>query len=145
MRGIRTEKGFTLFEVLIVIVVIGIISASLIVKFSTILLRTKISTDLKSVKILQKQMDIYNEEKVEQLSGSVDQMIDQLVKEGYLDERYLDPEDHKLYLQARESTVIYDTMEGRMKLQLEAGTYDIFIQGHEEDDNYTGWLKKNGT
>lgn len=144
MRQMKTEKGFTLFEVLIVVIVIGIISAAVIVEFSTIIMRTKINTDLKSVKTLQKQIEIYNQEKETKLSGTINEMVDQLVADGYLDERYLSAQDHRVLLQAKEAAVIYDAGAERVKLQLEAETYDLFIKGHEEDENYKDWLVKDG-
>lgn len=73
------ESGFTLIELIIVIALIAIIGAMIVPNFSETTRRTKIKTDINSLRVIQNAVDLYEAE----TNITVDS-IDTLVKNGYL-------------------------------------------------------------
>ncbi|MHC1749926.1 MAG: type II secretion system protein [Cellulosilyticaceae bacterium] len=55
----KNQKGFTLIELIIVIAIMGILAAVLVPSFTKMTTKAKVSTDLRSVQTLQKQLDLY--------------------------------------------------------------------------------------
>lgn len=55
----RTQKGFTLVEILIVVVILGILAAIVIPQFSEASTEAKISSSLSSLQTLRSQIQLY--------------------------------------------------------------------------------------
>ncbi len=55
----RTQKGFTLVEILIVVVILGILAAIVIPQFSEASTEAKISSSLSSLQTLRSQISLY--------------------------------------------------------------------------------------
>lgn len=104
MNTQSNEKGFTLIELIVVIAIMGIIGAVLVPQFTTMSLRSRMSTDVSTIQTAQNQVDIfYNQKGSWPVGADGDAIITSLVNEGLIDSRYL-------------------TASGSLKLQTEGAT-----------------------
>lgn len=58
----RNEKGFTMVELIIVVAIMGIIGALLVPSFGNMAAKSKVSTDVSTVKTIKRLIDAYNAE-----------------------------------------------------------------------------------
>ena len=56
----KSEKGFTMIELILVIAILGIISAMLVPSFIEMSKKAKLTTDVSTAKTLQWTIDVYN-------------------------------------------------------------------------------------
>ena len=56
---IRSENGFTMIELIIVIAIIGVLSAVLVPSFSNMARKSRLRADISSIKQLQTQIELY--------------------------------------------------------------------------------------
>lgn len=56
----KSEKGFTMIELILVIAILGIISAMLVPSFIEMSKKAKLTTDVSTAKTLQRTIDVYN-------------------------------------------------------------------------------------
>lgn len=79
MKKFKNEKGFTMIELIIVIALIAIIGAMLVPSFSETVKRTKIKTDINSLRTIQNAVDLYESETNTEVKD-----IKELSDNGYL-------------------------------------------------------------
>lgn len=95
MNTQHNEKGFTLIELIVVIAIMGIIGAVLVPQFATMSLRSRMSTDVSTVKTLQNQAEIFYADTGKWPGGNASSIItagdvvSNLVSSSYLDGKYL--------------------------------------------------------
>lgn len=79
LKKFNNEKGFTMIELIIVIALIAVIGAMLVPNFSETVKRTKIKTDINSLRTIQNAIDLYEAESNTEVTS-----IQQLSDNGYL-------------------------------------------------------------
>ncbi|ADZ83455.1 type II secretion system protein [Cellulosilyticum lentocellum] len=136
MKRLGNELGFTLIELIVVIAIMGIIGAVLIPQFNTMTVRARLRTDVDSVKTVQTQMEIYYADRNEMPGTTVSHIMSTLLKEDYVNPKYLLGSDLKL--ETRGVSVVFDTTKSQLKLKVTPSQYSIF--NHEEDKSQ--WLSQ---
>lgn len=122
-KGIKSEQGFTMIELIIVIAIIGILSAILVPSFTTMSRKSKLRADIASVKQLQTQIDLYMAENDGKFPGKADattfveaDALTDLVAKEYLNKS--DVKDDKLNLQSNGATLAYNETDEHLQLKL---------------------------
>jgi prepilin-type N-terminal cleavage/methylation domain-containing protein len=93
----KNEKGFTMIELIIVVAIMGIIGAVLVPMFGNMSTKARLTSDITSVKTLQRQLDVFRAETGEYPAGFAALndtavgagVIGELVSEHYLDAKDL--------------------------------------------------------
>ena len=98
----KNEKGFTMIELIIVVAIMGIIGAVLVPTFSNMSTKARLTTDVTTIKTLQRQIDIYKAAvgsypKVTGETKAFDELANEAVTPGMIqklvDEGYVDAKD----------------------------------------------------
>lgn len=154
MRQTKNEQGFTLIELIVVIILLGILGAVVIPKFSSITLRARISADVSSVKMVQNQMEFYyadtgkwpgiNESDTGE--GAAKKIINELIKAQYLDSKYMvdsdgDAKADMIYLQTDGAKLSYHDTYHRLYLEVNEADYNKLENG---SSNKEIWIVKAG-
>lgn len=151
----QNQKGFTLIELIVVVAIMGVIGAILIPQFSTMNLRSRLSTDVSSLKIAQAQVEYYYTEKGKwpgtgsdgKTAATVETVLSDIIKEGYLDARYVSKDAGKtkfnLMLQTKGDGIstAYDASEHKFYFSLDEKNYNTF---NKEEDKEMGWVTTDG-
>lgn len=118
----KNEQGFTLIELIIVIAVMGILMAVLVPSIQQMTLKAKVITDIRSIQIVQRQLELYRSEHRNLYPTSTGEQEDKPehtneVIEGLINNHYITTKDD-----------VAAVLSQRIGLQL--GTYIVW-----DDDN----------
>lgn len=136
MNRVEYEEGFTLIELVIVIMIMGIVMAVLIPQFTTMTLRARLGTDVDSVKTVQKQIEIYYVDNNHYPGSNVNDIMSTLISESYLNPKYLS--GGSILLETKGATMVYDLSASQVKLKVTSEQYNIF--NHKQDKSK--WLSQ---
>jgi len=125
-KRVVNEEGFTLIELVTVIAIIGIITATLIPQFTLMTTRSRMNTDVSSVKILQGQIEAYYADKNELPGSNEKEIVSVLVGAGYLNTRYVDVAQSKIYLETANVSISFDSTAQYVKLSVTPKQYEVF-------------------
>ena len=145
-RAKNNEKGFTIIELIVVVAILAILGAVLVPMFSTMTAKARLSTDIITVKTLQRQFDIYKIDKGKYPDGYANnqpissKIIQELVTEKYLDEKDVKTKDASSY-EIKLQTVgaaIKINSEGRCTLSVVSTPETDKIIAGINNDKYNG-------
>ncbi|KNZ70684.1 type II secretion system protein G [Thermincola ferriacetica] len=91
-KVIKNDRGFTLIELMVVIVIIGIIAAIAVPRFVNAISDARAETDKANIKMLQSAV-----ERVYAKTGSYPNTLNDLVNGGYIKSIPKDPQNDEVY------------------------------------------------
>lgn len=156
-KGIGSEKGFTMIELIIVIAIMGILSAILVPSFTQMTRKSRLRADISTIQQVQTQIDLYVAEHDGEYPGADTSDLTmpptdiikamKTLKDGeYIKASDLGT-DNSLKLQTAKAQVVYDSTKDY--LVLDVGPSDKKIQKTagtlgENDKNWmTGYTEEN--
>lgn len=143
MNTQRNEKGFTLIELIVVIAIMGIIGAVLVPQFATMSLRSRMSTDVSTVKTVQNQAEIFYADTGKWPGGNASVITDagsvvkNLVESSYLDGKYL---KNSSTVKLQTEGAVVGVSNSHLILTVDKADYAKFNEG---DDKSTWVSAKN--
>ena len=137
MKRLKSESGFTMVELIIVVAIMGIIGAVLVPQFSRTTQKARITTDITSVKAIQRQIDRYYAEFGNYPGTTAETIMKALVDKNYIDSIYKTVDD-KLKVETPGAEMVFDTASQRVKLKVSQAEYNLYL-GQDEP---LEWLVK---
>ena len=137
MKHLKSESGFTMVELIIVVAIMGIIGGILVPQFSRATQKARITTDISSVKAIQRQIDRYKAEFGNYPGTTADDIMEELVDKSYIDSIYKTV-DNKLKVETPGAEMVFDTASQRVKLKVSQAEYNLYL-GQDEP---LEWLVK---
>ncbi len=138
MKTQHNQKGFTLIELIVVIAIMGIIGAVLVPQFSTMSLRSRMSTDVSTAKTVQNQAEIYFADMGAWPGSNATNVVSTLASTSYLDPKYL-VDSSTVKLQTSGATLVFDSASSIMYVKVAAGDYNKFNANSDKGI----WIKSN--
>jgi prepilin-type N-terminal cleavage/methylation domain-containing protein len=139
----KNEKGFTMIELIIVVAIMGIIGAVLVPMFGNMSDKARLSTDITTVKTLQRQIDIYKAENGEYPDTFNDTTPDIAKVIADLKDVYIEAKDIDaaglIKLQTKDAVIIVDTTHKRCNLEIPSALYTVLKVS--ENTDYKDWVK----
>ena len=130
MEKLKAQSGFTMVELIIVVAIMGIIGAILVPQFSKTTEKARITTDINSVKAIQRQIDRYHAEFAKWPGNTPQTIMSELVLQNYIDASYVSGG----YLEVGTSgaQMIFDVTQNRVKLKVSVNQYNLFLGQTEQ-------------
>ncbi len=138
MKIQHNQKGFTLIELIVVIAIMGIIGAVLVPQFSTMSLRSRMSTDVSTAKTIQNQAEIYFADMGAWPGSAAGSIVSMLGSTSYLDPKYLS-DSQTVKLQTSGATLTFDSASSILYIKVGASEYDKFNANSDKGI----WIKSN--
>ncbi|QEH68895.1 type II secretion system protein [Cellulosilyticum sp. ST5] len=127
----RNEKGFTMVELIIVVAIMGIIGALLVPAFGTMSAKARLTTDISTIKTLQRTATAYKTEKELWPGTNASTLVSILVSDGYLQA------EPTLQTSAAGGLISVDVAAERIWLDLGAGKTTTFSKALTQIDSQT--------
>ena len=130
MEKLKAQSGFTMVELIIVVAIMGIIGAILVPQFSKTTEKAKITTDINSVKAIQRQIDRYHAEFAKWPGNTPQTIMSELVLHNYIDASYVS--GGNLEVGTSGAQMIFDVTQNRVKLKVSVNQYNLFLGQTEQ-------------
>ena len=138
MKTQHNQKGFTLIELIVVIAIMGIIGAVLVPQFSTMSLRSRMSTDVSTAKTVQNQAEIYFADTGAWPGSAAGSIVSLLGSTSYLDPKYLS-NSTTVKLQTSGATLEFDSASSLIYVKVGPSDYNKFNTNSDKGI----WIKSN--
>lgn len=138
----KNQQGFTLIELMVVVTVMGIVGVVVVPEFNTILQRSRLTADISTIKTAQGMVDYYHQDNNSWPGTTVQEVINTLADQAYLDVRYLekigeDEKDKALLLQTDGAVAEWDNANNRLQLKVATKDYDLY---NKQEDKNQKWI-----
>ncbi len=130
MEKLKAQSGFTMVELIIVVAIMGIIGAILVPQFSKTTEKARITTDINSVKAIQRQIDRYHAEFAKWPGNTPQTIMSELVLQNYIDASYVS--GGNLEVGTSGAQMIFDVTQNRVKLKVSVNQYNLFLGQTEQ-------------
>ena len=130
MKKLGGELGFTMVEIIIVVTIMGIIGAMLVPQFSRTTEKAKITTDISSIKAIQRQINRYYAEFGKLPGNSPQTILTELVTKDYVDGSYVS--GGNLEVGTSGAQMIFDVTQNQVKLKVSVNQYHLFLGQTEQ-------------
>jgi len=125
-EGLRSEKGFTMIELIIVIAILGILAAILVPSFAQMTRKSRLNADINTVRNAQTQLELYIAEKdgmypdkdgkPTNTTGTGPVMVQGLYKAEYIKES--DMNDKKEDIEYQSKGIVTEYKDDQLKLNV---------------------------
>lgn len=121
----RNEKGFTMIELIIVVAIMGILAAILVPSFASMSRKSRLTSDIRTLQTIQKQIDLYYAEKGSYPGGPITDgaeigahVGESLVNEGYIDSKYFSGKNPRnpLLLQTDGASAVWNSTKAHVEI-----------------------------
>ncbi len=130
MEKLKAQSGFTMVELIIVVAIMGIIGAILVPQFSKTTEKARITTDISSVKAIQRQIDRYHAEFAKWPGNTPQTIMSELVLQNYIDASYVS--GGNLEVGTPGAQMIFDVTQNQVKLKVSVNQYNLFLGQTEQ-------------
>lgn len=130
MEKLKAQSGFTMVELIIVVAIMGIIGAILVPQFSKTTEKARITTDISSVKAIQRQIDRYHAEFNKWPGNTPQTIMNELVLHDYIDASYVS--GGNLEVGTPGAQMIFDVTQNQVKLKVSVNQYNLFLGQTEQ-------------
>ena len=130
MEKLKAQSGFTMVELIIVVAIMGIIGAILVPQFTKTTEKAKITTDINSVKAIQRQIDRYHAEFAKWPGNTPQTIMSELVLQNYIDASYVS--GGSLEVGTSGAQMIFDVTQNQVKLKVSVNQYNLFLGQTEQ-------------
>lgn len=147
---IESEQGFTMIELIIVIAIMGILSAILVPSFSNMTRKTRLKADITTIQQVQMQLEIYMAEKDGEFPGGgvakeyADKILPELAIKALVDEEYIKSSDTTnntaIALQTKEAQGLYKGDTSHLVLDISKADEKIRKTAGNLTDKEREWL-----
>lgn len=118
----KNQKGFTLVELIVVVAIIGIIGALLVPSYNNMSSKARLTTDISTVKTLQRVADVYKAEQGNYPDATTgEQLAEELIEKGYL--------ESEIEIQTKADVVFND---GQVKLNVASLNVKEYGKAYEQ-------------
>ncbi len=137
MKVSKSQKGFTMVELIIVIAIMGVIGAVLVPYYFSASDKARVTTDVSSVITVQNQMEVYRAEFSAEPGNTLESIVEELVDVGYLKKESV-TSDWKINLQTPDAEVFYDSANEELRMKVKDRYYNLC----QDNENVIRWLTK---
>lgn len=130
MEKLKAQSGFTMVELIIVVAIMGIIGAILVPQFTKTTEKARITTDISSVKAIQRQIDRYHAEFAKWPGNTPQTIMSELVLHNYIDASYVS--GGNLEVGTSGAQMIFDVTQNQVKLKVSVNQYHLFLGQTEQ-------------
>lgn len=140
------ERGFTLLELIVVIAILGMLYTIAVPQYMGMTLRTRMSVDVATTKVLQNQVEFYYADTGRWPGNDVDTVMDTLIKNKCVDTKYLEDTDgdhqaDSVHFQTSGAQLKYASAWNRLYVEVKEADYN---QLRADDIDKDVWIVQTG-